>query len=255
MSYVIAAPEMVAAAASDLANIGSSLGTANVMAAGPTTSVLAAGADGVSAAIASLFSGHAQAYQALSAQAASFHQQFIQAMSNASSSYAHTEAANASPLQTVGQQAVTAINSPTEALVGRPPIGNGVSVPTGTGQAGAGILRGNAAPPSFGNGGAGGTGGLGALAAPGNAGKFGIGNGSAGGAGGTGKLGVDAGFGGNGGVLADDAAAGRPAASAAAAPGINTGPGPALPLRASSAEAPSVRAGAAGDARQSHPMT
>lgn len=40
--------------------------------------MLAAGGDEVSAAIAALFSGHAHAYQALSAQAASFHQQFVQ---------------------------------------------------------------------------------------------------------------------------------------------------------------------------------
>nr|WP_321145883.1 PE family protein [Mycobacterium tuberculosis] len=44
--------ETVAAAASDVARIGSSIGAANAAAAGSTTSVLAAGADEVSAAIA-----------------------------------------------------------------------------------------------------------------------------------------------------------------------------------------------------------
>jgi hypothetical protein len=72
MSFVIAAPEFVSAAASDLANIGSAIGQANAAAALPTSGVLAAGADEVSAAVASLFGAHAQAYQALSAQAASF---------------------------------------------------------------------------------------------------------------------------------------------------------------------------------------
>jgi hypothetical protein len=38
---------------------------------------LAAGADQVSEGIAALFGSHAQAFQALSAQAASFHQQFV----------------------------------------------------------------------------------------------------------------------------------------------------------------------------------
>ena len=52
MSYVIAAPEMIAAAATDLANIGSSLSEANAAAAAPTTGVLAAAEDEVSAAIA-----------------------------------------------------------------------------------------------------------------------------------------------------------------------------------------------------------
>ena len=68
--WVIAAPEYVAAAASDLANIGSSLGSANMAALAPTSGVLAAGADEVSAAVAALFSGHARAFQQLSAQAA-----------------------------------------------------------------------------------------------------------------------------------------------------------------------------------------
>ena len=79
MSYVIAAPEFVTAAATDLAGIGSSLSEANAAAAASTTKVIAAGGDEVSAAIASLFSGHGQQFQALSAQAAAFHSQFVQA--------------------------------------------------------------------------------------------------------------------------------------------------------------------------------
>ncbi len=63
MSFLIAAPELVAAAATDLARVGSTISTANVAASGPTTSVIAAGADEVSAGIAALFGAHAQAYQ------------------------------------------------------------------------------------------------------------------------------------------------------------------------------------------------
>lgn len=43
MSFVIAAPETLVRAASDLANIGSTLGAANAAALGPTTELLAAG--------------------------------------------------------------------------------------------------------------------------------------------------------------------------------------------------------------------
>ncbi len=78
MSFVIAAPETLVRAASDLANIGSTLGAANAAALGPTTELLAAGADEVSAAIASLFAAHGQAYQAVSAQMSAFHAQFVQ---------------------------------------------------------------------------------------------------------------------------------------------------------------------------------
>jgi PE family len=72
-------------------------------AAAPTTGVLPAAADEVSAAITSLFAGHAQSYQALGSQAATFHAQFVQALSGAGGAYAAAEAANASPLQTVQQ--------------------------------------------------------------------------------------------------------------------------------------------------------
>ncbi|OOK79949.1 PE family protein [Mycobacterium kansasii] len=112
---------MLEAAVSDLANVGSTIHVANAAAAFPTTSVLAAGADEVSAAIAALFNTHAQAYQSLSAQAASFHAQFIQTMNAGAGAYAAAEAANASPIQAL----FNAINEPTQVLLGRPLIGNG----------------------------------------------------------------------------------------------------------------------------------
>ncbi|MGB9305180.1 MAG: PE family protein, partial [Mycobacterium sp.] len=64
MSFVIAAPEALATAARNLANLGSTLGAATAAAAVPTTQVLSAAEDEVSAAIAALFSGHGQEYQA-----------------------------------------------------------------------------------------------------------------------------------------------------------------------------------------------
>ncbi len=82
MSFVIAAPEFIAAAASDLASLGSTIATANTAAAANTTALLAAGADEVSAAIAGVFGAHGQAYQALSAQATAFHAQFVQALTS-----------------------------------------------------------------------------------------------------------------------------------------------------------------------------
>ncbi len=113
MSYVNAAPEYVAAAATDLANIGSTISSANSAAVGPTSGVLAAGADEVSATVAALFDAHAQAYQALSAQAAYFHEQFVQLLNVGASHYAQAEAANASPLQTVEQGVLSVAAAPT----------------------------------------------------------------------------------------------------------------------------------------------
>src|SRR6185437_3267096 len=94
MSFLSVAPEMVAAASSDLARIGSSVSAANAAAAGSTTTLLSAGADEVSAAIAALFGAQGQEYQAISAQVAAFHERFVQTLSAGVSSYAVTEAAN-----------------------------------------------------------------------------------------------------------------------------------------------------------------
>ncbi|MCV7122656.1 PE family protein, partial [Mycobacterium lacus] len=141
MSFVIAAPDRLVAAASDLAGIGSALGVANATAAAHTTELLAAGADEVSAAIAALFSAHGHAYQTLSARAAAFHAEFVQVLTAGASSYASAEAANASPLQ----QLLDVVNAPTQALLGRPLIGNGANGAPGTGANGGagGILYGN----------------------------------------------------------------------------------------------------------------
>jgi hypothetical protein len=103
MPFVIAAPEFLTAAATDLHNIGSSLSEANAAAVGQTSGVMAAGADEVSAVVAALFGAHAQAYQALSEHAALFHAQFVQLMATGAGTYARTEAANVTPLQVVAQ--------------------------------------------------------------------------------------------------------------------------------------------------------
>jgi hypothetical protein len=131
MSFVIATPDTLVAAASDLSGIGSALGSATAAAAAQTTSLAAAGADELSAAIAALFGDHAQAFQSISVQAARFHDQFVQALHAGTASYASAEAANASPLKTLQQDVLGAINTPFVELTGRPLIGNGANGGTG----------------------------------------------------------------------------------------------------------------------------
>ncbi|WP_140027042.1 PE family protein, partial [Mycobacterium tuberculosis] len=172
MSFVLIAPEFVTAAAGDLTNLGSSISAANASAASATTQVLAAGADEVSARIAALFGGFGLEYQAISAQVAAYHQRFVQALSTGAGAYASAEAAAAE------QIVLGVINAPTQALLGRPLIGDGANATTPGGAGGAGGLL-------FGNGGAG------AAGAPGQAGGAGgpaglWGNGGPGGAGGSG---------------------------------------------------------------------
>jgi hypothetical protein len=107
-SYVTAAPELVAAAATDVADIGSSLREANAAATAPTTAVAAAAEDEVSSAIASIFSGHGQAFQALSAQAAAFHAQFVRTLNAAGKAYSSAEAAGSGALQSTVSHATAA---------------------------------------------------------------------------------------------------------------------------------------------------
>jgi len=100
MSFVNLSPELVASAAQNVAGIGSALDQAHVVAAPATTSVVAAAEDEVSAAIAAVFSGHGQAFQAASAQAAQFHAGFVQTLGGAGGAYAAAEAAGAGLVNT-----------------------------------------------------------------------------------------------------------------------------------------------------------
>ncbi len=186
MSFVLIAPEFVTAAAGDLTNLGSSISAANASAASATTQVLAAGADEVSARIAALFGGFGLEYQAISAQVAAYHQRFVQALSTGAGAYASAEAAAAE------QIVLGVINAPTQALLGRPLIGDGANATTPGGAGGAGGLHGG----DGGNGGNGGNGGTG-VGSPGGLG----------GAGGTGGLG---GAGAGGGADGDDGDDGQP---------------------------------------------
>ena len=102
MSFVVTAPEMMTASATDLATIGSNLNAAHTAAATRTTGVLAAAEDEVSAAIAAVFSAHGQGFHALGAQAAAFHDQFVKALSGAGCTYTAAEAANASLVSVPG---------------------------------------------------------------------------------------------------------------------------------------------------------
>jgi hypothetical protein len=95
MSFVTTQPEVLAAAAGALQGIGSAMAAGNTAAAAPTTGVIPAAADEVSALTAAQFAAHAQLYQAVSAQAAAIHDMFVNTLGLSAGSYATTEAANA----------------------------------------------------------------------------------------------------------------------------------------------------------------
>ena len=108
MAALIAAPEAMTTAATDLAGIGSTLSAAHTAAALPTAAVIPAAADEVSASIAHLFSQYGAGFQALVGKATVFHEQFVHNLTTGASSYTSTEAASAAGL---GQGILTTIGS------------------------------------------------------------------------------------------------------------------------------------------------
>jgi hypothetical protein len=131
VSFVSAGPEAMAAAATDLANIGSTVREANAAAAALTTGLVPAAEDEVSTVIAGLFGKYANEFQSLGAQAAAFHERLVETLNAAAGAYTVTEAASTSALQVVEHDLVNAVNAPAELLLGHPLIGTGTSVSAG----------------------------------------------------------------------------------------------------------------------------
>ena len=100
MSYVITEPELVQGAAQDLAGIHSSLAEVAKTAAGPTTGIVAAAQDEVSAAAASFFGNFGEEFQVLNAQAQAFHAEFENLLSSGAAAYVRAEAVNAEQVLT-----------------------------------------------------------------------------------------------------------------------------------------------------------
>ncbi|MBW0013287.1 PE family protein [Mycobacterium sp.] len=113
MSFVVAAPEQVQAAAQRLAGIRSMLGEASASVAAPTTGLLAAAQDEVSAGVAAFFNTFGQEYQLLNSQAQAFHQQFVNLMNAGAGAYLSTDGANAE------QHLLNAANPTAQGLVGQ----------------------------------------------------------------------------------------------------------------------------------------
>jgi hypothetical protein len=136
MTSMLVQPQFVSTAAADVADIGSVIGAAKAAAAGPTTSVVAAAEDEVSAITAALFGSYGQEYQALLHQAAKFHEQFAAALAGAQAAYIEAETAAISLLggSTAAASPVASLDPPLPGLTG-PTIGlfmggAGLPIPT-----------------------------------------------------------------------------------------------------------------------------
>lgn len=94
MSFVTTQPEELTAAAGNLQGIGSTIVAQNAAAAAPTTGVVPAAADEVSALQATQFASYGHLYQQVSAQATAVHEMFVHTLGVSAESYGSTEAAN-----------------------------------------------------------------------------------------------------------------------------------------------------------------
>lgn len=135
MSYVIAAPELLASAATDVHGIAAAVNAANAAAATRTSGLLAAAEDEVSALAAALFNAYAKEYEAVVKQAGVFQSEFTQTLAAASNAYAQAEAANAARVST----ALNSINAPIQAFL------SGAAAPAASPGGGGAIALG--APP------------------------------------------------------------------------------------------------------------
>lgn len=95
MSFVTTHPAALTAAAGTLAGIGSAMAAHNLATAAPTTGVIPAAADPVSALQATQFSAYGMLYQQISTQADAIHQTVVTTLGANAASYGSTEVTNA----------------------------------------------------------------------------------------------------------------------------------------------------------------
>ena len=125
MSFVTTQPEAMAYAAGKLQTLGSALAAESAAAAPPTTGVVPAAADEISALQAAIFGAYGSLYQSVNAQATTIHQLFVQTLGASAGSYAVTESSNsattASPL---AQRISGLLSAAANAAATDPPGGN-----------------------------------------------------------------------------------------------------------------------------------
>lgn len=155
MSFVTTQPEELAAAAADLGAIGSAMAAQNAAAAAPTTGVMPAAADEVSALQATQFSAYGTLYQQVSAEAAAIHELLVHTLRVSADSYGTTEAANSAANSSSGLTGLLGSTGPLGASsnianVGNVGMGNIASAASDLlGMASGGLLSNTVAEPGL----------------------------------------------------------------------------------------------------------
>jgi hypothetical protein len=161
LSFVVTQLEALTAAAGDLQVIGSTITAQNAAAAAPTTGVVPAAADEVSALQATQFGAYGGLYQQVSAQAAAIHETFVNTLGASADSYGATEAANtaaAAGSSGSGLLGFLTGNGPSSTAVPATLAGAGWTTTTAAAEEGAPVATVPAGLPSVASAGRGGVG-------------------------------------------------------------------------------------------------
>lgn len=94
MTFVTTEPEAMVASAGELTGIGGVMAGAHAAAAAPTTTVLPAGLEEVSALMAMVFNTHGAMHQAVAAEGMAVHATHVATLETSAASYAAVEAIN-----------------------------------------------------------------------------------------------------------------------------------------------------------------
>lgn len=125
MSFVITQPEALTYAAGKLQSLGSGMVVENAAAAAPTTGVIPAAADEVSALQAAIFAAYGTLYQSVSDQATAIHELFVNILGASAGSYAATESSNSVAASSPLAQGISNLfTAAANAAAADPPGGN-----------------------------------------------------------------------------------------------------------------------------------
>jgi len=122
MPFVTIKPEALTYAAGKLQTLGSSIAAESAAVAAPTTEVVPAAADEVSALQAAIFGAYGNLYQSVNAQATAIHELFVHTLGASAGSYAATESANSGATATPLSGVISSLLDP--AATTTPPGGN-----------------------------------------------------------------------------------------------------------------------------------
>ena len=127
MSFVTTQPEALAYAAGKLKTLGSTMAAESAAAAAPTTGVVPAAADEVSALQAEIFEAYGSLYQSVNAQATAIHELFVHTLGASAGSYAATESTNSVATSSPLSQAMSRLSAAVSAAAGDPPPGSALA--------------------------------------------------------------------------------------------------------------------------------